>query len=61
MDSIKSHSAGYAVISYQTAYLKANYPIEFMTALLTSERNNTDKIADYISGSTEVGNRDPSS
>ncbi len=44
----KSHSAAYAVISYQTAYLKANYPVEFMTALLTSEKDNTDKIVRYI-------------
>ncbi|MBU1128180.1 MAG: DNA polymerase III subunit alpha [Candidatus Omnitrophica bacterium] len=51
----KSHSAGYAVISYQTAYLKANYPVEFMAALLTSERNNMDKIADYIGESLQMG------
>jgi len=44
----KSHSAGYALIAYQTAYLKANFPIEFMAALLTSERDNTDKIVVYI-------------
>jgi DNA polymerase-3 subunit alpha len=44
----KSHSASYAVISYQTAYLKANYPVEFMAALLTSVMGNTDKIAAYI-------------
>jgi len=44
----KSHSAAYALISYQTAYLKANYPVEFMAALLTSEKDNTDKIARYI-------------
>ncbi|MCM8772281.1 MAG: DNA polymerase III subunit alpha [Candidatus Omnitrophica bacterium] len=44
----KSHSAGYALISYQTAYLKAHYPLEFMTALLNSEIGNSDKIAEYI-------------
>ena len=44
----KSHSTGYALISYQTAYLKANYPLEFMAALLTSEIENTDKLALYI-------------
>ncbi|MFH1552325.1 MAG: DNA polymerase III subunit alpha [Candidatus Omnitrophota bacterium] len=44
----KSHSAAYAMISYRTAYLKANFPVEFMTALLASEKNNTDKISDYI-------------
>ncbi len=51
----KSHSTGYAMISYRTAYLKANYPVEFMTALLTSERNNMDKIADYIGESVRMG------
>ncbi len=40
----KSHSAAYALISYQTAYLKAHYPHEFMAALITSEVNNTDKV-----------------
>lgn len=44
----RSHSAAYAMISYRTAYLKANFPVEFMTALLTSERDNTDKIVEYI-------------
>ncbi|MFC1667680.1 DNA polymerase III subunit alpha [Candidatus Omnitrophota bacterium] len=44
----KSHSAAYAMISYRTAFLKANYPVEFMTALLTSEKDNTDKIVVYI-------------
>ncbi|MCM8804349.1 MAG: DNA polymerase III subunit alpha [Candidatus Omnitrophica bacterium] len=44
----KSHSAGYAFLSYQTAYLKANYPLEFMTSLLNSEIGNTDKIKEYI-------------
>ncbi|UCD15991.1 MAG: DNA polymerase III subunit alpha [Candidatus Omnitrophota bacterium] len=44
----KSHSTAYAMISYRTAYLKANYPVEFMAALLTSERNNTDKVVEYV-------------
>ena len=44
----KSHSTGYALLSYQTAYLKANYPLEFMTALLNSEIGNPDKIVEYI-------------
>lgn len=44
----KSHSTSYAIISYQTAYLKANYPIEFMAALLTSVMGNTDKVTAYI-------------
>lgn len=50
----KSHSAAYAMISYRTAYLKANYPVEFMTALLTSEKNNSDKISDYINESIRM-------
>ena len=44
----KSHAAAYALISYQTAYLKAHYPVEFMTALLTSVMSDSDKIAGYI-------------
>jgi len=44
----KSHSAAYAMITFQTAWLKAYYPQEFMAALLTSEQNNTDKIVQYI-------------
>ncbi|HEY7167609.1 MAG TPA: DNA polymerase III subunit alpha [Candidatus Binatia bacterium] len=40
----KSHSAAYALVSYQTAYLKAHYPVEFMAALMTSEMGDTDKI-----------------
>ena len=51
----KSHSAAYAVISYQTAYLKANYPVEFMTALLTSEKDNTDKLVRYIEEAKRLG------
>lgn len=44
----KSHSAAYALIAFQTAYLKAHYPVEFMAALLTSEVDSTDKIVKYI-------------
>ncbi len=44
----KSHSAAYAMITFQTSYLKAHYPQEFMAALLTSEQDNTDKIVKYI-------------
>jgi len=40
----KSHSAAYALVSYQTAYLKTHYPVEFMAALMTSEMGDTDKI-----------------
>jgi DNA polymerase-3 subunit alpha len=45
----KSHSTAYGIISYQTAYFKANYPLEFMAALLTSVIANTDKLAIYLS------------
>ncbi|MDO8489048.1 MAG: DNA polymerase III subunit alpha, partial [Candidatus Omnitrophota bacterium] len=51
----KSHSTAYSLISYRTAYLKANYPVEFMSALLTSERDNTDKIVEYVNESTRMG------
>lgn len=44
----KSHSAAYAMITFETAYLKTYYPKEFMAALLTSEKNSTDKIVEYI-------------
>lgn len=44
----KSHSAAYALITFQTAYLKTYYPAEFMAALLSSEENNADKITKYI-------------
>ena len=44
----KSHSAAYALIAYQTAYLKAHYPVEFMAALLTCDMDNTDKVVKYI-------------
>jgi len=44
----KSHSAAYAVISYQTAYLKTNYPVEFMAAILSSVASSIDKVAEYI-------------
>ncbi len=51
----RSHSAAYAVISYRTAYLKANYPVEFMTALLTSEKENTDKVVEYVKECRHMG------
>jgi DNA polymerase-3 subunit alpha len=44
----KSHSVAYGLIAYQTAWFKANHPREFMSALLSSEKNNTDKISFYI-------------
>ena len=51
----KSHSTAYAMISYQTAYLKAHWPVEFMAALLTSEKNNRDKIIKHISVCKNMG------
>jgi len=51
----KSHSAAYALISYRTAYLKTHYPVEFMAALLTGERENTDKVAMYIEEASRMG------
>ena len=51
----KSHSAAYSLVSYRTAYLKANHPVEFMTALLASEKNNTDKISDYFNECIRMG------
>ncbi len=44
----KSHSAAYAMLSYRTAFLKANYPVEFMAAVLSSELGNLDKVAKFI-------------
>ncbi|MGH2548691.1 MAG: DNA polymerase III subunit alpha, partial [Thermomicrobiales bacterium] len=43
----KSHSAPYALLSYQTAYLKANYPVEFLAASMTLDMGNTDKLAEF--------------
>jgi len=51
----KSHAAAYSLIAYQTAYLKANYPKEFMAANLTNEVHNTDKLAHYIKETREMG------
>jgi DNA polymerase-3 subunit alpha len=51
----KSHSAAYAWVAYQTAYLKAHYPMEFMAALLTSEKNSTAKVVQYIAEAKSMG------
>lgn len=51
----KSHSAAYALIAYQTAYLKVNYSIEFMAALLTCDMDNTDKVMRYVAECREKG------
>lgn len=51
----KSHAAAYAVISYQTAYLKCYYPVEFLAALLTSVLGNVSKISEYSLNSRQLG------
>jgi DNA polymerase-3 subunit alpha len=51
----KSHSAPYALITYQTAYMKANFPVEFMAASLTLEMGNTDKIAEFRREAIRLG------
>ncbi|MBX7100108.1 MAG: DNA polymerase III subunit alpha [Myxococcaceae bacterium] len=51
----KSHSAAYGLITIHTAWLKAHYPVEFMAALLTSEKDNTDKVVAYIAQSRADG------
>lgn len=51
----KSHTACYGVVSYWTAYLKANYPVEFMAALLTSKKTHRDKLAVYLAECRRMG------
>ena len=51
----KSHAAAYAVVSYQTAYLKCYYPVEFMAALLTSVIDNPKKVVDYVIECKKMG------
>ncbi|MDO4312092.1 MAG: DNA polymerase III subunit alpha [Eubacteriales bacterium] len=51
----KSHAAAYAVVSYQTAYLKYYYPVEFMAALMTSVIDNSSKVAEYIYSCRQMG------
>jgi DNA polymerase-3 subunit alpha len=51
----KAHSAAYAYLAYVTAYLKTHYPLEFMSALLTSESGNTAKVVKYINECREMG------
>ena len=51
----RAHSAGYGIVSYWTAYLKANYPVEYMAALLTSVRDDKDKSALYLSECRRMG------
>ncbi len=51
----KSHAAAYAVIAYQTAYLKANYPVEFMAASMTYEAGSTDKLSQFVAEAAKFG------
>ncbi|MEH2192804.1 MAG: OB-fold nucleic acid binding domain-containing protein [Nostoc sp.] len=51
----KSHSTAYGYVTYQTAYLKANYPLEYMAALLTANSGDTDKVQRYITNCTNMG------
>ena len=51
----KSHAAGYGLISYQTAWLKANFPVEYMAALLTSVKNNKDRLPLYLHSCRTMG------
>src|SRR5690606_15059031 len=51
----KSHAAAYAIVSYQTAYLKAHYPVEFLAASMTLDMNNTDKLADFRADAMRLG------
>ena len=51
----KSHSAAYALVAYHTAYLKTHYPVEFMSALLTAEIGNQDKLTRYLAECKDMG------
>jgi DNA polymerase-3 subunit alpha len=51
----KSHAAAYALVAYQTAYMKANYPVEFMAASMTLDMGNTDKLAEFRSEAERLG------
>ena len=51
----KSHAAAYAIVAYQTAYLKANYPVEFFCAMMTNDMADTDKLSQYIAEARSMG------
>ncbi len=51
----KSHAAAYAIVSYQTAYMKAHYPVEFLAASMTLDMNNTDKLSDFRQDAMRLG------
>jgi DNA polymerase III subunit alpha len=51
----KSHAAAYALVAYQTAYMKANYPVEFLAASMTLDMGNTDKLAEFRAEAVRLG------
>jgi DNA polymerase-3 subunit alpha len=51
----KSHAAAYAIVAYQTAYLKANYPVEFFCAMMTNDMGDTEKLSEYINEARKMG------
>jgi DNA polymerase-3 subunit alpha len=51
----KSHAAAYAIVAYQTAYLKANYPVEFLCAMMTNDMSDTEKLSEYIKEANSMG------
>jgi len=51
----KSHAAAYALVAYQTAYMKANFPVEFLAATMTLDMNNTDKLSEFRSEARRLG------
>ena len=51
----KSHSCAYALLAYQTAWLKTHYPVEFMAAMMSAETGNTDKVVKYINEARGMG------
>jgi DNA polymerase-3 subunit alpha len=53
----KSHAAAYALVAYQTAYMKANYPVEFLAATMTLDMGNTDKLAEFRAEAERLGIR----
>src|SRR6202008_2982328 len=51
----KSHAAAYALVAYQTAYMKANYPVEFIAASMTLDMGNTDKLSEFRAEAERLG------
>ena len=51
----KSHAAAYAIVAYQTAYLKANYPVEFLSAMMTNDMSDTKKLSEFIAEARVMG------